>query len=137
MSGLEVIGAVLAFWPVVGTLVTTGHALKHRRTIRMELQRELGFRETLFIECTRALLVGDETLSDEERKAFWEPTGAHLWKSEALAARARSRLSSRTFNQVISEIEVVLELLTEVQKTLLNGDVGQEVSLSVLLRHQG
>ncbi|EFX06301.1 hypothetical protein CMQ_6622 [Grosmannia clavigera kw1407] len=116
MSGIEVIGLALAFWPVVGAMkelydVTKGGTGK-------SLALTIQVQERIFKECVLKLLQSDEDLSEKDRAglANGEKSFESLWKDAEFSSRLESRLDPEMCILIKHQVGQISKMVASLQK---------------------
>jgi hypothetical protein len=112
MSGFEVIGVILAVWPVVVNGLTMFKATKEGRGYGL-LLNELRTEEIIYRECVHHLLQAHVPEADLVQLTDRKRLNLALWKDRALHFSLERRLGHE-------KSKIVLETLEEMDKLLVS-----------------
>jgi hypothetical protein len=140
MSGFEVIGIILAAWPVVLSAVDVYKTSKDSKGAE-RLHRELDIEEVIFREFLHTLLASDVSDSDLVQLSVQlndrSIPNTGLWKDGALQSKLQRRLGPDKTRVTLSSLEEMDNLLTSLNTQIKRGDVdmvGCTFPLSFLLQ---
>lgn len=139
MSGAEVIGLALAFWPVVTAMKELYNMAKNGTSSSLKLTIQV--QERIFKECVLKLLQSDEGLSEKDRigLANGDMSFENLWKDAEFSSRMESRFDLEMCilmkHEVCEISKLVASLLKIVGTPKTEGSVsmGELCSLAVVL----
>lgn len=125
MSGIEVVGLVLGFWPVFSNVVSAYKAGRDSRP-RQQLIGKLNLYRIQFRGFVDKLLLGDEELTDDVRLRLTDAGGQHAlkaWEDRGLQVRMEERLGTETFEAIKFTAGRMLELLKSLEGRIKRGEV--------------
>jgi hypothetical protein len=111
MSGLEVIGLVLAIWPLVVNGITIYKSVKSSQGWSLLLQ-EFRIEKTLYVEFVCRLLASDISEADLHQLGTGNKLNQALWEDESLKNSLRGRLGPEKLEIVVSALEEMNKILT-------------------------
>lgn len=134
MSGIEVIGFVIGFWPVFSNVVSVYRTGRDSRS-RQHFVGKINMYRLQFRGFVEKLLLGDEELTEDDRVRLTDPAGqdaANAWQDKGLQARIKERLGPETFEAIQFTTSRMLELLKSLEAQLKRGEVNFVSSTSGL-----
>src|SRR5436305_13527951 len=115
MLGFEIVGVILAIWPMVKTAVALHKARKNGRENDL-LLHQLDTEELIFRESVHRLLASDVSEAELIQLSDSNRPNVDLWKNEALQSNLKRRLGhdkSKTVLKTLEEMGGLLESLRE------------------------
>ncbi|KAL9120120.1 MAG: hypothetical protein Q9187_003324 [Circinaria calcarea] len=124
MSGFEIVGVILAVYPLIGTALKVYQATKSRRGAA-SLALAISTEEIIFSEFVQNLLAPNVS-SEAELVRLADPSSQNLelWKDTTLQQNLRNRLGPRKAKVVLETLCEIGELLKSLQDELSHKDHG-------------
>ena len=118
MSGFEIVGLVLAIYPVIGTAIQTYKTVKSGSSRVASLAKWLRVEQSLFGKFVHDLLAPN--VSEAELVILKDPKSSNieLWKNPTLQTKLEHRLGSEIAEVVIETLQEVNQLLRSLHDEL-------------------
>ena len=118
MSGFEIVGLVLAVYPLIGTAIQAYKTAKTGRSRASSLALWLRIEQSLFRQFVHKLLAPN--VSEAELVLLQDPTSSNLilWKDPSLHTKLANRLGLEISGTIIETLHEVHVLLSSLQNEL-------------------